>query len=161
MTPSDQSDSNPPSQEEVSRIGRSYSDGLIVLDSRRRPRPLEALLEREPSETTFLDRQYNGEDADEEGEGESEVEGEGSKDTEGYLPERSAPIAIQVCLGVVFHGLKAEYRVILQVELCVYAACRDGLQMFVCSFIHSFIHCITLRGPLILQLTGNGLKKQR
>ncbi len=129
MTPSDQSDSNPPSQGEVTWIRRSYSDSLIVIDSRRRPRPLEALLVKEPSETTFLDHQYNGEDAGEEGE--SEVDREGSKDNRGYLFERSAPIVIQVCVwGLCVSGFES------RVQGLHYAGCRDGLQMCVHSFTH-------------------------
>ncbi len=95
MTPSDQSDSNPPSQGEVTWIRRSYSDSLM-----------EALLVKEPSETTFLDHQYNGEDAGEEGE--SEVDGEGSKDNGGSLSETSAPIVIQVCdWGLCVNGFES------------------------------------------------------
>ncbi len=133
MTSSDLSDSNPPSQGEVTSRGRSYSDSFIVIDSRQRPRPLEALLVKEPSETTFLDRQYNGEDAGEEGE--SEVDGEGSKDNGGYLSERSAPIMIQVCVwGLCVSGFESRVQ---GLRLCrVY-----GWLTNMCSFIRS-LHCV-------------------
>lgn len=101
-------------------IHRSYSDSLLP----GQESPLGVVFERRASESDILDHPCDGEDADGEGEEESEAEGEiggtdgertraerevtrteeevtgsqGEKSGRRYSPERSAPIAIQVCV---------------------------------------------------------------